>query len=349
MLIGDFDIDQKSLEIHIEKHEYTWEYYFNQYAKVLNHIILISRKKQYQLNQMAMAVMFIIRHVTELYFKMKLEVAGKEIPLTHHLSKLIEDVGMKKEDFSCIDILFPETEGDCFRYLEDKKGCENFKRGENPLCVLPFLIQFVSRSEMGSYFPEGFLLNDNDKKLKWEWTFHTNEKTSLGLYKTNYDELIKNLFLSINKGDLNAQDIYLPLLFLMRHSLELGLKDNMGEVRTDLKKSQLDKFSSHSLAQLFNIIIQFVEESKENIPKTEETKKIREEIDQYIEKTRDLISSIQGIDIDSLCFRFPYDKQNKPFKIEMSKDLLSKVTLLFKETDPFISLSLRLLRYEGYI
>ena len=61
----NFD-NPKLLEIPIELHEYSWEFYYKQYSTVLQLLISLSLKRGYQLNKMQMAVMFIFRHTVEL-------------------------------------------------------------------------------------------------------------------------------------------------------------------------------------------------------------------------------------------------------------------------------------------
>ena len=61
----DFD-DQKILEIPLNQHKYIWDYYYKQYAVVLNYIISLSLKKDYLIDRKQMAVMFICRTFFEI-------------------------------------------------------------------------------------------------------------------------------------------------------------------------------------------------------------------------------------------------------------------------------------------
>ena len=343
----DFD-DQKILEIPLNLHKYTWDYYFKQYAVALNYIISLSLKKDYLINRKQMAVMFIYRHTVELFLKSKIANEGQLVPNTHSLTLLTQEFrGQLSQRFlDSLSILKPAGEGDNFRYIKSEDGNRHYN-GEL-LNVLSSLSLFVESDEIKKTGLFTCQLNKNDKILKHEWTLYTIDTQTLGHLKTQYDDLISTLLHAIKYGDLNIADIYLPLLFLIRHSLELGYKDNIAEVQTKLTNSQIKKATqSHSLVSLNNIIEQFVVEARSTMTAKDDS--IKNEIDRYLPIVKNLSNSLHAIDNASRSFRFPVDRDGNKIKIPLSEDILAKSVDAFQNADSFISLSLSVLAYEGYL
>jgi len=349
MMFGriDFD-DQKILEIPLNLHKYTWDYYFKQYAVVLNYIISLSLKKDYLINRKQMAVMFIYRHTVELFLKSKIANEGQLVPNTHSLTLLTQELkGQLSQRFlDSLGILKPAGEGDNFRYIKSEDGNRHYN-GEL-LNVLSSLSLFVESDEIKKTDLFTCQLNKNDKMLKYEWTLYTTDTQTLGHLKTQYDDLISTLLHAIKYRELNTADIYLPLLFLIRHSLELGYKDNIAEVQTKLTNSQIKKATqSHSLVSLNNIIEQFVVETRSTMTAKDDS--IKNEIDRYLPIVKNLSNNLHAIDNASRSFRFPVDRDGNKIKIPLSEDILAKSVDAFQNADSFISFSLSVLAYEGYL
>ena len=349
MMFGRIDFeDPKILDIPVNLHKYTWDYYFKQYAVVLNYIILLSSKKDYLIDRKQMAVMFIYRHTVELFLKSKIANIGRLVPNTHSLTMLAQELeGQLSQDFlDSLIILKPNGEGDNFRYIKSEDGTRHYY-GEL-LDVLPSLSLFLNSDEIKK---TGFFtcqLNINDKILKHEWTLYTIETQTLGHLKTQYDNLIITMLNAIKSRELETADIYLPLLFLIRHSLELGYKDNLSEVINRLNKSQTKKVQEkHSLESLYNIVSQFVVDARSRMTPSDEP--IMREIDDYLPIVRSLSNILHNIDNVSHSFRFPVDKNGQPIALPFSENTLAESVDAIQKADPFISLSLSVLVYEGYI
>lgn len=341
----DFD-DQKILEIPLNQHKYIWDYYYKQYAVVLNYIISLSLKKDYLIDRKQMAVMFIFRHTVELFLKSKIANEGQLVPNTHSLTMLTQELkGQLSQRFlDSLIMLRSDGEGDNFRYIKSENGNRHYN-GEI-LDVLSSLSLFVESDEIKNTGLFTCQLNINDKKLKREWTLYTIETQTLGHLKSQYDDLIITLLHAIKYSELNTTDIYLPLLFLIRHSLELGYKDNIAEVQTKLTNSQIKKATqSHSLVSLNNIIEQFVVEARSTMTTKDDS--IKNEIDRYLPIVKNLSNSLHAIDNASRSFRFPVDRDGNMIKIPFSKCILSESVDAFQKADSFISLSLSLLSFYG--
>lgn len=338
----------KLLEIPIELHEYSWEFYYKQYFTVLQFLISLSLKREYQLNKMQMAVMFIFRHAVELLLKKKLVDGGKAIRDSHDLKKLAVDLGDSAllNFVNNADVLRPNGHGDCFKYISDKDGTKHFN--SEILDVLPCVSSFITISGMNYNEIDLEMCDVNSKKLRHEWSFYTIDTRSLGHIKTQYDFLISSILNSIKSDELKIEHVYLPLLFLIRHSLEVGFKDNISEVFDCLKNSQKKKYcSKHSLEALLNIVIQFIDEAQKNFTSLDDT--IQKELAYYMPLTEQLMKTMHELDNRSLSFRFPVDENGIFMNVPFSRNVLSDAVAAFQTADPFISLSLSVLKYEGYI
>ena len=64
---------------------------------------------------------------------------------------------------------------------------------------------------------------------------------------------------------------------------------------------------------------------------------------------KNLSNSLHAIDNASRSFRFPVDRDGNTIKIPLSEDILAKSVDVFQNADSFISLSLSVLAYEGYL
>ena len=340
--------NSKKLEIPVKLHQYTWGYYFKQYATALSHIINVSLKKEYRLDRMQMAVMFIFRHTIELLLKRELENAGKVVPITHDLYLLAIDLD-DKDILSFLNnavMLAPQSEGDCFKYIESKEGKKHFRN--EILDVLPLISSFLSLPCLKKSTLGNIVFDVKSKRLLHEWSFYTIETRTLGHIKTQYDFLISSILNSIKSDELKIEHVYLPLLFLIRHSLEVGFKDNISEVFDCLTNSQKKKYcSKHSLEALLNIVIQFIDEAQKNFTSLDDT--IQKELAYYMPLTEQVMKTMHELDNRSLSFRFPVDENGIFMNVPFSRNVLSDAVAAFQTADPFISLSLSVLKYEGYI
>ncbi len=146
--------------------------------------------------------------------------------------------------------------------------------------------------------------------------------------------------------DINR--IYLPLLFLIRHSLELGLKSNLQQAKKissdKVPEKQYDKI--HSLSKLYNC---FGGEdgylSKLDLTKMSvDTKK---QFDKYKSEYEDLNEVVHQLDKNSKYFRYPVDSKGRNHPLNFSKNGLFEILKLYYLTDPFTSFTLDVLNDEG--
>jgi len=278
---------------------------------------------------------------------MKIDNKGEIVPNKHNLLELSTILGenISNEITNCLPILMPDGEGDNFKYLVDKEG-QSFYHNDR-LDALSSISSFIADESIKQTAIFPIKLDTKDKKLISEWTFYTGEVSSLGHIKSQYDALISALLSALQKKELNISETYLPLHFLIRHSLELAFKDNSLEVFKVLTQNkQKDCVQEHSLVKLFNIIGPFIKEVSDKLPEMDEIKK---QIEKYLPMTEKLCETFHKLDSRSLSFRFPVDQKGNCINIPFEKNMLFESINAYQVADAFISLSITLLKYEGYL
>jgi len=99
----------------------------------------------------------------------------------------------------------------------------------------------------------------------------------------------------------------LPLLFLIRHSLELALKANvlkLEQINHDVEKIELKGKKYHSLELLFNRFKEHLEKVRATFPISPE---IKGQIDNDLMKFSPLVDKLHKLDQGSFNFRYPVD------------------------------------------
>jgi hypothetical protein len=97
--------------------------------------------------------------------------------------------------------------------------------------------------------------NPIEEKHKAKFDSYLGYNYSWWHYYGEYKNAIDDIVTSIESGERNIDEISLPLLFMIRHSIELGLKANI--LKLQQKTKRIDKISfkrwqSHSIEFLYN-------------------------------------------------------------------------------------------------
>lgn len=338
-------LKEKLLQINPKKHERTWEYYYEQYHKAFRVFLEIAKQKKYQTNRKYMPFLFMMRHSLELFLKRKISETptpwGK-YGTTHELSNLSRIANINEEKFlDRFDCLKCDSQGDCFRYLLDTNNNKYFGQGEEikAFDACDFYCSFLDNDD--SLTKEGI-----DKKLQWELTFHTRECNTLGLIGTQYDSAILDILRAIKSEQISINDVYLPLLFLLRHCLEIKLKFsimNLGNVVSEKGRSKIQK--THSVKKLYDIFSGHIKPAIESI--TEKHFKEESE-DRYLatKKYKDIIASL---DANSFSFRFPKDEKGYISNFVPTEDCVSEVLELYWKSDSFLCFSVPVLFEAGVL
>ena len=172
--------------------------------------------------------------------------------------------------------------------------------------------------------------------------YHQTFWSYLNSYQKAFDILIED----IEKNDLYVDRIAYPMLFMVRHSLELGFKANIRYFQTYSEKNDLANSDSHNLKKLFEGFKIHIKETIKNLKtkySIEVEKEDIKEFNHYCNEVEKLTNEFEILDNGSFSFRYPIDKSNnKVFntndKINLLdvKELFDKaMTLLFHTQDVF--------------
>ncbi|MFV9552576.1 hypothetical protein [Algibacter sp. PT7-4] len=163
-----------------------------------------------------------------------------------------------------------------------------------------------------------------------------------GQYKNAIDELVNGI-----EKNIPIDTISLPLLFMIRHSIELGLKANilkLQEVNLTIDKIKLGGTKSHSIEILYNKFEEHLNLIKERY---EIRKSIQEEINNYLKSFEPLKNKLHKLDKGSFNFRYPVDvKGNYNFNWDKEENISDIINLYYK-IQPFIIFTNRILYEEG--
>ena len=159
-----------------------------------------------------------------------------------------------------------------------------------------------------------------DDRKRWDYEAQIGFHTSFGSYLDAYRQAFDILFAQIEEKAVRVNVISYPLLFLARHSLELGYKLNINYLA---KYSQLEdkvNWNQHFLHELhvaFGLHFRAVVD-KLNVPKA-----IANEFNARYAELEKITKTFDDIDRGSFSFRYPADTEQKTvFKPEDTINLL---------------------------
>ena len=182
-----------------------------------------------------------------------------------------------------------------------------------------------------------------DKKYKFD--SHIGWNQSWWHYYIDYREATNILIEEINKNT-PVNTVALPLLFMIRHSIELGLKANILELEKFSKakpKLKLDG-KSHNLTKLYDY---FTSHLQEVCREYKIKKEILDQIDVYKSHMTNIVDRLEKIDKGSFNFRYPVDREgNSNFDYNDRINIADYIELL-KVIDPFITITTDILAEHG--
>ncbi len=357
MLFRKFDFDNPSAQRYFKfdrkKHTSTWEHYYSCYNYAIKKIFEKGLQRNYAFNCRARSLLFLIRHSFELCLKFHLDLNEITVPNSHVFEELISafgDTDVIPEDFKkLIEKIDFDSDGTCFRYYRNEGNGEPYFTLKDRIEIAD-LIKDYNNLPASENFKKGDIAESFDysnRKIQWDLTFHMGECNGLGTIRTQYDDVIEFLIEGVLFENYEINRVYLPLLFLIRHSLELALKVNIHEAKkVSTKVPDKDYGSIHSLAQLYNCF------GGENgyLSKLDLTKMSTEtkaKYDAYKLQYEELNSVIHTLDSNSMYFRYPVDKKSNAHPLYLSYDGIYEILKLYYLTDPFITFTNAVLEDEG--
>lgn len=165
---------------------------------------------------------------------------------------------------------------------------------------------------------------NKDKLRVYNFTFRLGWYSTDKSYLVSYEHVVKMLFNRIDQQKDKVDMVAAPLLFLMRHSMELGYKINIkflaryGEVLNEQEIKFLN--TKHYLDKLHVLFVKKFNKSAEQLGLTQD---IMQSFKEYENKTRSAMELFSKLDNGSYSFRYETDTDgNKVFPRETTVNLL---------------------------
>ncbi|MCK7559398.1 hypothetical protein MKQ70_32295 [Chitinophaga sedimenti] len=138
----------------------------------------------------------------------------------------------------------------------------------------------------------------------------------------------------ILSGTVRLQQVYVPLLFLIRHSLELVLKANVADAEKYLPGINDPRLKrEHKLTQVLRHFSTFLD----SLDLRKMPRPLRKKLARFRRMYSDLNTTLHQLDIHSRVFRFPTDKEGNVQAISTSRINMQKIIELLYYTDSFLT------------
>jgi len=358
MLLRKFDFSDKNVEskFQFDRSDLltTWDHYYDCYNYVLKKTFQKGFQRNYDFNCRARPLLYLIRHSLELCLKLNLNSSNIQIPNNHDLSSLFTTLNNKtklpSEFKTVLDKINHDTDGTCYRYYKNKETGKAFFGYQDKIELAEILKIYRGIPSDHDFRIDEICqeFNYEDKRIKWDLTLHLGECLNLNHIRTQYDDVIEYIIEGILYENYEIKFVLLPLLFLVRHSLELALKADLLEAQrispNKVPKEQYDKI--HSLAKLYNC---FAGDKGylANLELSKMSDETRKQFEYYKKNYESLNRSIHQLDSNSRIFRYPIDKDGKAHNLYLTGKGLFQILKLYYSTDPFITFTMDVLEEEG--
>jgi F0F1-type ATP synthase gamma subunit len=183
-------------------------------------------------------------------------------------------------------------------------------------------------------------------KRRWKFNSRIGQNRSWGNYYSQYKNVIDDIVNGI-EDKTPIDTVSLPLLFLIRHSLEVGLKDNilkLEAVNDKVAKIELRGTKYHSIEVLYNKFVQHLNTIKKNFRLTPSVVK---EIDDYLNKFEPLKEKFHKLDNGSFNFRYPVDTEGNYNFNWNEEENLADIIDMYYSIQPFLAFTGAVLYEEG--
>ncbi len=346
----DAEIYQK-FEFDASYHQATWEHYYSVYTHAFSLAVKQGLAGNYAFNGAAHGLMFLLRHVIELNLKYNLTLNGGTVPNSHIIDDLLKafpDDSVIPETFkTAIEIFNTDGDGSCWRYYSSKDDVPFFGKAEQiEMAAIIEKLNSVPSSSGFIILPVCAPFDYDNKKIAWDLTLHIGQVDNEWHVKGEFDVLTILMIKAIEVGKAQIKDIYLALLFNIRHGIELALKANVWSIQpvTD-EISQKNIDGEHSLSVLYNKLKAYLESRDWN----KVTPETHQQYLNYKLKFDKLKETLHQWDNHSRAFRFPFDKSGEAHRMNLAKTDIRELIKLYQETDPFLLFTTNVLIENGIL
>lgn len=339
---------KSKLDISLISSNQTWEEYYASYAYVIYQTMLAGFGMSQPYSPHSKAILFLMRHALELQLKGELARQGKKVPATSNMTEIVSALGgiklLPNEIQRLIQIIDLDQNGYCYRYYFD--SCTRstyFKFGK-----------VVETAEYFSIYEKMVKLNILNSKticpdLKihedWDLNFQVGYEFQYWHLRFQYDLIIEILLEGLLKDSIDLQQAYIPLLFLIRHALELSLKAFVSDLEqyngTENDKSLCGEYRLSALFREFKNFATTLNFEKMDTNMQVELKTLLYQFD--LNST-----NIDTLDLYNENFRFPGSHDNFN-KVEFGNIPLAELIQLYYHSNKILTFSIDTLIDEGIL
>jgi len=174
------------------------------------------------------------------------------------------------------------------------------------------------------------------EKNEWEFESQLGQNRSWFIYYAQYKRVVTDLTDSVQNRQIPIDTISLPLLFSIRHCIELGLKANILEfekANKEIEKIKLREKYSHSLEVLYNKFTEHLRVYQAKYPLSHE---IEKQLTSYLDKLMPLKNKLHNLDKGSFNFRYPVNGEGEYNFVWNKKENLKEIISAFNEIHPLL-------------
>jgi hypothetical protein len=317
-----------------------WDTYYHAYADALNAIMEEGLNKSYPYNQNGRAILFLMRHCLEL--QMKAEAVRRKLTMvnSHNFLDIAAPFGgisaLPAELQYLIGMVDKDFDGSCYRYARDPSTGNLFFPNGTQIDTSKFFkvhTQMVKAEIWGARSISPNMDFDNKGQI-WDLTFHMGECNTMWRIRAQFNGLIEVLLGKIIGGKIEIQQVYIPLLFMIRHSLELVLKANVADADHYMPGiNSLNLKREHKLTQVLYAYSEFLN----SLDLRKMPKPTRKKLARFRKKYDVLNNTLHQLDVHSRIFRFPTDKQGKLQVIPTQRINMKRIVELLYHTNSFLT------------
>lgn len=323
-----------------------WWGYFRQYHIAFMCLIHYAQEHNFGINPLFMPFMQLMRHSLELFIKARyndiksnIENFQDEVFNTHNLKEL---KGLLMIDCP-FEILESDPTGEKFKYLTREHESDDIFSNYRicPCEDCNNYLKLINESKAVEYSK---LINFESKITKNNFTFYPGECTTYGHTSRQYDNAVSILFDSIIDKNLKIEEMIYPLIFMLRHSFELKLKQTLSYL--DISKRSTSKISKeHSLINLWNVLSSNFDKAIDLI----DDNALKEETLRYKRNTNKFSTILSNLDKSSFLSRYPVDKNGNPHSVNLTRNVIYDILNVYKEADTFVCFGVEVLFEKGYL
>ena len=185
-----------------------------------------------------------------------------------------------------------------------------------------------------------------DTTKKFKFTAYIGLDRNWWQYYSHYKSAIDHLIEGV-EGNLPVNTVSSPLLFLIRHCLELGFKANILKLETVSNarpKLTFKDGNSHSLEHLYGIFKDHLFEIQKN---HDIEQSIKEAMNEFLNQTESLKNILHQLDKASYNFRYPVDTDGN-YNFEWDEQVnIADIVDAFYKLQPFIVFTDQVLYEHG--